>query len=861
MGYSIYDGKIDMIKFFIRSIFIIIFLIFLSVAFLLTPSGLKLSVDLASYFSHGKFTYQKISGVIIGPIELDNIKYITNDKTIFIKKLALNWQPLDLLKYQFYISKLNIDSLHIIDNQPATPITAQNIENILKSCLDFKLPIPIQIDQAHFQQVVFNKIIIPKINFKFVLNAKKWDVLLSGNMEKPQILQWMFHLDGTPEHYHFLLNTIGNNSNLKLNGFGNVKQMTIATEKSKLLNGNIDAHLQLNMMPFAQWTGYLTVTQPDFLVRIKSDGENNASLISNNTLHFKTNSGTINITANYNQQWKMNCDTYFLKNHQHFSTQAKLTGTVKQNNLQIKMNLAGQKISLQLDSRYQNKKWLATFNKLNIIIPQQGAWNLKNPVALTYFKNNFSIQSFCLNSINQDQFCLSGNSNTKFQLHFQLTQFSWIGRLFPKIKVTQGKLIADLNLSTFTANPVISGKIQFQNGAILLPKINITLTKISLNMTSAMHLLKFNAIAYSSNQPITINGQIDLSHLVDFDFPTALQIKTNNALLLNTTEYIAYFTADIHIKISGRNMFITGSVLIPKGTIQPMHLQSTTSLPDNDIIFVGGEFNKKPAQWLIHSDIVIKFGNEINVNTSGVTAHLTGQLHLNGEPNKDVIATGQISVVKGKYAMYGQTLKIDAGSYISYSHSLLSNPILQIRASKVIQIANSFSGADFDQNHLIVGVEMSGPLDALNINFFSTPNNLSQAAILSYLVLGYSTTDNTSGNTDFLLRAISAFGITGQGLMGKENIATKIQQGLGLNELGVESETTVDESGTPLSSQSAFVIGKHLSKRFYIRYSVGLLDPVSVFQLRYIITHHWTAQFDSSSLGNGGDILYTISKN
>ena len=96
--------------------------------------------------------------------------------------------------------------------------------------------------------------------------------------------------------------------------------------------------------------------------------------------------------------------------------------------------------------------------------------------------------------------------------------------------------------------------------------------------------------------------------------------------------------------------------------------------------------------------------------------------------------------------------------------------------------------------------------------------------------------------------------------MGKQNIASQIQNGLGLNELGVESETTVDEVGTPLSSQSAFVVGKRLARHFYVRYSVGLLDPVSVFQIRYMFAKNWTLQADSSTLGNGMDVLYTINK-
>ena len=167
---------------------------------------------------------------------------------------------------------------------------------------------------------------------------------------------------------------------------------------------------------------------------------------------------------------------------------------------------------------------------------------------------------------------------------------------------------------------------------------------------------------------------------------------------------------------------------------------------------------------------------------------------------------------------------------------------------------------EFLQKKLLVGVQLQGTVNSPKITFYANRGNLSQADILSYILLGYATAKTeTPGNTDFLLRALAAANVTSQGLLGKENIATVIQNGLGLSEMGVESETTTDSSGNPLDRQSAFVVGKSLSRKFYARYSIGLLDPVNVFQLRYVFNKHCAIQSDSSSLGNGGDVLYTIS--
>ena len=79
--------------------------------------------------------------------------------------------------------------------------------------------------------------------------------------------------------------------------------------------------------------------------------------------------------------------------------------------------------------------------------------------------------------------------------------------------------------------------------------------------------------------------------------------------------------------------------------------------------------------------------------------------------------------------------------------------------------------------------------------------------------------------------------------------------------MGVESETTTDALGNPLNQQSAFVVGKNISRNFYVRYSVGILDPINVFEVRYFLNDNWALQGESSTLGNGGDVLYSIQKN
>ncbi len=159
-------------------------------------------------------------------------------------------------------------------------------------------------------------------------------------------------------------------------------------------------------------------------------------------------------------------------------------------------------------------------------------------------------------------------------------------------------------------------------------------------------------------------------------------------------------------------------------------------------------------------------------------------------------------------------------------------------------------------------VNLRGSFRHPKFSFFSIPTTLSQADILSYLVLGYASENTSSNNLAILLDVAGGLGGKGTGIGGA---ISEIKQGLGLTELGVESKQVINAVDQPINQQTSFVIGKQLTKNIYIRYSIGLgqgpFSPVNIFQLQYKINRHWTIQTDSSTLGSGGDILYTIEKN
>lgn len=462
-----------------------------------------------------------------------------------------------------------------------------------------------------------------------------------------------------------------------------------------------------------------------------------------------------------------------------------------------------------------------------------------------------ALPKFSLDAIKDQSQQISG------QFYANFHSLKWIANWIPNIQISKGGLKANLKLAGTIAKPLVTGNLNMMDTFIELPKPNLSFSNIKVDLKGQGSQISFNAHAQSDGKPINLAGNFDLAKRLN---PFIFHINTENAKLINLPDYQASITSQLTVKILDKDIYINGNIEVPSAQIKPGDLHSTDTLPTDDIIYVNQPKLEKPSGWRLYSDITVTLGKNVHVQAHGVDAYASGQVTLINKPNSSMIAAGKIAIDKGSFSVYGKTLKISKDSTINYAHDTLDNPLLNIQATKSIPISSA-TGFNVSGSEIIVGISATGNLKTPKITFFSKPATLSQSEVLSYIVLGYANqSSGTSGNTDFLLRALSAASITSQGLLGKQNIASQIQSGLGLNELGVESETSVDALGNPLQHQSAFVVGKHLTKNLYLRYSFGITDAVNVFQVRYIFNKNWAIQADSSVLGNGADILYTIEK-
>lgn len=828
-----------MIKTLIRTFLVIIILLIALTVFLLTPSGLRFSFDVVAKLLPGQLTYQKISGVIIGPINIDQLHYKNNDKIIEIKKLHLNWQPTNLFKKQLSITALSIQQLHIITSEEIFPAydDEKTINTTISNLLLFlkhKTLLPhLRIKHAEIAHLIMqsptSQVVLKKIQLHSVMNNKHWDVQLFSTIKEPQIAMIHFQLTGRSSDYIIHASVKGEKIHWILQGAGNQKSFSLHAHNIKF---NMQWH------PTLSWHGkFISKT-----ILLDSTGKIDGTIIHMHLLA-----------------------THHLSRKKTRSLMIDIHGTSQNHIIHAKLHFPRRKINLTIDGHYRHQKWNGTLRQLTFILAHTNIWTLQNPVALTATKNTGAIAPVCLTAA-AGKVCWQAewtNKKITANLQMNMNHFGWIGAWTRDVRIPTGNLVAKLNIDGSIHKPNIMGSLNLYNGSISIPKANITLNQVGATMAEQNHRLHFTVQAYSQQQPAKLKGWIQFSWP---DFLVNAALTMNHALVMNTDQYIIYATTNLIAKIKNNAVFLTGKINIPKAVISPNDFHSTITLPDNDIVYTNKERVKSEPFWQIHMNVTATVGDDVRLHAFGVHAQLGGKMNLTQNPDHELFGTGAITVRHGKYSVYGQTLTIEPNSSLIFTDSLLNNPGLNLKATKTIRTINSMNSigvSDFSQRKIIVGIEMHGTIKEPKIAFFSNRSSLSQSDILSYLLLGYSNESNTPGNTDLLLRGLAAINISSQGLMGKENIASQIQSGLGLSEMGVESETTSEVLGNPLNRQSAFVVGKHLTKKLYVRYSIGLLDPVDVFEIRYLLNDNWFLQGDSSTLGNdvGADVFYTIQKN
>ena len=263
--------------------------------------------------------------------------------------------------------------------------------------------------------------------------------------------------------------------------------------------------------------------------------------------------------------------------------------------------------------------------------------------------------------------------------------------------------------------------------------------------------------------------------------------------------------------------------------MQPADLTNAV-LPSADERLVGPTEAVEKDPFLVTSEITMTLGDNVTIDTYGLTGHITGSISERTLPGEPTRATGELQVKDGQYLALARKLDIERGRLI-FSGGLLADPAVDIRAIKVFPDVKA-------------GVNVRGSLREPRLTFFSEPS-IPQSQIVSLLLAGgslQSVQDQNRAGTPGARQEVAG--------QAAALLASQLGSKLGIPDISVEST---------LSNETSLVLGKYLSPRLYVSYGVSLTESINTIKMRYTIDDHWTIKTEAGK-ECAADLVFTIEK-
>lgn len=417
------------------------------------------------------------------------------------------------------------------------------------------------------------------------------------------------------------------------------------------------------------------------------------------------------------------------------------------------------------------------------------------------------------------------------ELQINFTDLNIISLLSPELQNVQGHLTGAFAFSGAATQPFISGKLELLQARAEVPSAGLTLEQLNLHITSPKDVggpFLLAGQVRSGDGELRLEGEYDLT-----SHKTLVNIVGENFTAMNSREIQLRVSPDTQVQLGPNLLQVRGNIHVPSALITPPDF-TVVDASSKDTIIVRGEETlwQNSSQSIADIDLQMSLGDSVQVIAYGFEGHLSGHLRLIEKPNQDTTGIGNINVVSGRYELYGQALNIERGTLV-FSGGTVSNPGLDLRVSRTV-----------DTDKVTVGARVGGSLQEPNLALFSTPT-MQDAEILSYLIFGRGFGDEIGEDQNMLLQASLALGMQGGNLIGE-----RLSESLGVDEIMLDA-------GDTLESASLY-IGKHLSSRLYVRYGIGLVEPVNTFFIRYRLTDFLNFETQTGTLGSGADLFYSI---
>lgn len=447
------------------------------------------------------------------------------------------------------------------------------------------------------------------------------------------------------------------------------------------------------------------------------------------------------------------------------------------------------------------------------------------------------------------------------ELSLNLPNLDFVKDFTPEIKNIKGQLHADIKAQGSIAKPNLQGNIKLNQASCTIPILGLKLDNIVMEVLGKNTGWQAKGSISSDNQVLHLEGQGPFAK----ELQGTIKLHGDNFPIIDTKEYHVRISPKLQLTIDAKTRHISGSVLIPFAKIMPLSFTNSLSVSD-DIVYADQQ-QVSVNNYDTTMNVAIELGKNVNISAKGLNAHLAGAINVQQQAQGPINANGALRITKGEYKAYNQQLTIEQGQLI-FTGGSITNPGINLRASKKINNGGldlQNSGQYFETNanllnnvidsKITVGVEVTGHITSPKVQLFSVPAVLSQADILSMMVLGRPASQANKAGGQLLMTAISSMNL-GSGTNNTQ-IVEQLKQKLGVD-FAVQTNTSYNQESQQFTDATSVVVGKSLSKRLYLSYNVGFSqsDP-NIMTLKYLINKYLSFQINSSVRNNGFDLIYT----
>lgn len=832
---------------FYRIVLLLVLLIGLSLYFFIyTTAGVHALIKLAGFALPGKIQLTQVNGRLLDKLTIGGLHYQESQMQISASNITLDWNLRSILQQQIPINNLAVSSLRIERDNTIEQISKIELRGLLKRD-------GISIDSLkarYLQHQLFAKI---RVNPQLPYTTDGY-IKLSPFKKAAQPINGRLNIAGDINDLHWAGEV---NGPAKLTVSGSLKQGAVLNQIIKWHDAHWAAapdRLITSPEGRLKITGTLPKLKAELTTKIAPFAEEQWQL-------------NANVQGQMPLQWTFDITAALPyvadSKKQGIYTRINLKGALQdQQHGHLALSLAPGHIQLPKEQGIAPIAFKGGVIKAILTPKQLMAKGTLAIDAQKQLKLSLNLPKFDLNK------GITAKQSVSADLALMINSFDFLGTLTPEVKQPKGSMQLALNVRGTASKPQIVSTLKLNNSSLNLPTLGLNLNTINLTFTGKENQWQAKGSINSGTSKLTLKGQGALAPELNGE----LLIQGNNVVVMNTDEYQVHISPKVTLNYTQSILNINGTILVPYAQIKPTNFSSSLSASE-DIVFKSQQGKAAPNSPLnTKMDIQIDMGKQVEVNTKGLHALLEGTVHLKQIPQGPINATGELNVTKGDYKAYNQNLDIEQGE-LFFTGGAIDNPGINVRAIKKINAsASSITGTnqllDFNSSNLqnanlsgsiTVGVEVTGRLAEPKIQLFSNPAILSQADILSMLVLGRPASQANKAGGQLLMTAISSMNLTGKSSGGTQ-LLSQLKKSTGLD-FDVQTNSNYNLATNQMNDSTGFVVGKSLSERMYLSYTMGLSqsDP-NVLTLKYLLNKFFSIQVSSSTTSNGIDFLYTSTK-